>query len=546
MAVNQVSSNISTAPAVKFAEFKQPQNGYFIQPDQFTSESGEDKIDKKKLWMKIGFGVLLVGATSFGAFKAMPKSVIKKFDNFKEFLEKKIEKEATNSKTAIFYRTILKASQKIGEKCQGFNNVISFKDIWFKRKITDRVPLLTKACESITNWFTSIGRFTVNHSYKNTAKKFNHLGEMLNNLDRELIVRDPQKLVTINGETKTIEDWVKVLGVKRQDVRSSMDENFSLAKVRERYKEIDKIMSTLEEKVWGASFGDKSNFFKKDTYFTFAADKFLAVDKANFGEGIHKMRSIISYNIDDKVKACRTLLANNKRMLNPKDVVSEKLYREINKQLSALYGIDKKSPGFEKLQQELIKKLEAFKTSVVSGAEKYEYDDKIIGAVNEHTRIMKQIIASKQHGKLDEMLEIYEKLLPEKEFSKLKVQVKETVKSLDNSITKESVEYFDKRRDLKLGSAPTDILTILVGFGSLGIGLASSNDRDTQASVALKYGIPAIGGMLTSMVVTSMLVSGLKSHFVGFVSSLILNRAGVAVDDYRKKYNKEHAAKEVG
>ncbi|MCM1009922.1 MAG: hypothetical protein NC390_03450 [Fusobacterium sp.] len=540
MVVNQVSNNLNMTSPAKFTEFKQPQNGYFIQPDQFAPENGEDKIDKKKLWMKIGLGVLLVGATSFGAVKAMPKSVVKKFDSFKEFLEKKIEKEATNSKTAIFYRTILKASLKMGEKFQGINNVISFKDIWFKRQITDRVPVLTKACDGITNWFTSIGRFTVNHSYKSTAKKFNQLGEALNNIDRELLVRDARKMVTINGETKTVEDWVKVLGVKRQGVRSSMDENFSLAKVRERYKDIDKIMTTLEEKVWGASFGDKNNFFKKDTYFTFAADKFLAVDKAHFGDGIHKMRSVISYNIDDQVKACRALLINNKRMLNPKDVVSEKLYREINKQLSALYGVDKKSPKFEKLQQELISKLNAFNTSVVTGAETYKYDDKIIIAVGEHTRIMKEMLASKKSGKLDEMLEIYEKLLPEKEFNKVKRQVKETVKSLDNSITKESVEYFDKRRDLKLGSAPTDILTILLGFGSLGIGLASTSDRDTQASVALKYGIPAIGGMLTSMVVTSMLVAGLKSHLVGFASSLVLNRAGVAVDDYRKKYNKEH------
>ena len=138
------------------------------------------------------------------------------------------------------------------------------------------------------------------------------------------------------------------------------------------------------------------------------------------------------------------------------------------------------------------------------------------------------------------MLDIYKKLLPEKEFQKLQKEVRESVKSLDTSIRIESVEYFDKLRDLTLGSAPTDILTFLVGFGSLGIGLASTDDRDTQASVALKYGIPAIGGMLTSMVVTSMLVSGLKSHFVGLISGLILNKAGTITDKYRKEYNARH------
>ncbi len=42
------------------------------------------------------------------------------------------------------------------------------------------------------------------------------------------------------------------------------------------------------------------------------------------------------------------------------------------------------------------------------------------------------------------------------------------------------------------------------------------------------------------MVVTSMLVSGLKSHFVGLVSGLILNKAGTIADKYRKEYNARH------
>lgn len=546
MAVNQVSNNFNTASSAKFSDFKQPKYGYFIQPDEFSAETaGEDKIDKKKLWVKLAIGVALLGITSLGAVKTMPKSVVKKFDDFKQFLEKKIEKETTNSKTAIFYRSMLKTSLAAGEKFQGINNIISFKDLWFKRKITDKVPFLEKSCRAITDWFRDIGRFTVRNSYKSTGRRFEALGETLNNVERELLVRDPAKMITINGETKSIEDWVKILGCKRFDVRTKLNENFSVAAVRERDKKIDKIMEPLEDAVWAASFGDKSNFARKDTYFTFIADKFLAVDKAGLGQQIHNMRGEISYNIYDQLKACRELLSFNKKVLNPHDIVSEKLFRELNKQFSAIYGVDKKSLQYRKLYKQISTNITAFEKSVATGAEKYKYDDKIISTVSQHSRIMREILASKQKGAFDEMLEIYEKLLPENEFKRVQRHVQETVKSLDNSINKESVEYFDKLRDLKLGSAPTDILTILLGFGSLGVGLASTSDRDTQASVALKYGIPAIGGMLTSMVVTSMLVAGLKSHFVGLVSSLILNKAGTITDEYRKKYNKEHEPKEV-
>ncbi len=541
MAVNQVSNNFNTTSSAKFSEFKQPKFGYFIQPDGFSAgTAGEDKIDKKKLWLKLGIGVALLGITSIGVVKTMPKSVVKKFDDFKQFLEKKIEKEATDSKTAIFYRSILQTSLNVGEKFQGINNIISFKDLWFKRKITDKVPFLEKSCRAITGWFRNIGRFTVRSSYKSTGRRFEALGETLNNVERELLVRDSRRMVVINGQKKSVQDWVKILGVKRQSVRSKLDENFSVSAVRERDKAIDKIMEPLEDAVWAASFGNKSNFAQKDTYFTFVADKFLAVDKAGLGQKIHKMRGEISYNIYDQVKACRELLSFNKKVLNPRDVVSEKLFRELHKQLSSIYGIDKNSPQYNIFYEELLANISAFEKSIVSGAEKFKYDDKIISTVSQHTRIMKEILASKQKGTLDEMLEIYEKLLPEKEFNIVQKHIRETVKSLDNSINKESVEYFDKLRDLKLGSAPTDILTILLGFGSLGVGLVSTSDKDTQASVALKYGIPAIGGMLTSMVVTSMLVAGLKSHFVGLVSGLLLNKAGTVADEYRKKYNIAH------
>lgn len=539
MVVNQVSSNFNTTSYKKFGEFRQPQNGYYIQPDLNTT-TDDDKIDKKKLWTRLGIGLVLVGLTSFGAIKAMPKSVVKKFDKFKQFLEKKIENEATNSKTAIFYRTLLRGSLKAGEKFQGINNLVSFKDIWFKRKITDKIPFVDKACQSITGWFNSIGRFTVKRSYKSTGKKFTNLDEFLSNIDRELLVKDKGAYVTINGETKTVAQWVRILGLKRQAVNNKISQNFTMPSIRERREDMERIMSTLEDRVWAASFGDKSNFMKKDTYFTFVADKFLAVDKANLGQSIHKLRSEISYNIFDKTKAASELLQVNKRMLNPKDTVSEKLFRELSKQLSELSGCDLHSPRYEVLQQEILKNLDALKKNVSIAKDIYKYDDKIVGAVGEHNRIIKEILESSQRGKLDEMLDIYKNLLPEKEYHKLQKEVRESVKALDTSIRIESVEYFDKLRDLTLGSAPTDILTILVGFGSLGIGLASSDDKDTQASVALKYGIPAIGGMLTSMVVTSMLVSGLKSHFVGFISGLILNKAGTIADKYRKEYNARH------
>ncbi len=541
MAVEKVSnSNFAVTSAQKFTDFKQPQNGYFIQADQFSG-SVEDKIDKRKLALKIGIGLLLGGLTSFGLVKVVPKSAIKKFETFKQYLERKIEKETTNSKTAIFYRTALKGALSFGEKCQGVNNIISFKDIWFKRQVTDKVPVLKKGCSVISKWFNNISKFTVRASYNSATKAFGHLDDYLSEVERGILSKKPTEIVNINGERKTAKEWVALLASKRQRVNVDVNTHFTAAAFDERYPKMTEIMRDLENRVWDASFADKHNFVKKDTYFTFIAEKFLAIDKVNYAQNIRNLRANISYNTVDQAKALRDILHSNKKLINPKDALAEQMHRDINKQLSALWGMDRRSLQYSKLQDEILHNLRGFEELIISGQAKFKYDAKTLDVVKEHNRIMKEILYSSKKGTLDEMLEIYEKLLPPESYNKLKVQVGHSVKALDIGINNEAVEYFDKLRDLKLGSAPTDILSMIFGFGALGIGLASANDKDTQASIALKYGIPAIGGMLTSMVMTSMLVSGGKSLVGGFVSSLIMSKVGVEIDKQRKKFESKMA-----
>ena len=59
---------------------------------------------------------------------------------------------------------------------------------------------------------------------------------------------------------------------------------------------------------------------------------------------------------------------------------------------------------------------------------------------------------------------------------------------------------------------------------------------DDKYSVSLKYGIPAIGAIATSLYCTARLVSGGKAMLLGLLSGWVMNKAGVVVDDARKKY----------
>ena len=66
----------------------------------------------------------------------------------------------------------------------------------------------------------------------------------------------------------------------------------------------------------------------------------------------------------------------------------------------------------------------------------------------------------------------------------------------------------------------------------MALGLA--DNKDERVSATLKYGIPAVGGITTALVLTSNLVSGFAGMGLGLLSSFVLNEAGNTVDKFRK------------
>lgn len=108
----------------------------------------------------------------------------------------------------------------------------------------------------------------------------------------------------------------------------------------------------------------------------------------------------------------------------------------------------------------------------------------------------------------------------------------------------ETVQFYDKLRDLVLGSAPTDALSILFSAGAIGYGLTKADSKEEKISVTLKSGIPVVAAVGTSLYCSAGLVSGSKAMFVGLLSGLVMNKIGVYVDNLRKKYIKNKQTNE--
>ena len=87
-----------------------------------------------------------------------------------------------------------------------------------------------------------------------------------------------------------------------------------------------------------------------------------------------------------------------------------------------------------------------------------------------------------------------------------------------------------------MGSAPTDILSILTGFGALGYYLTKADDNKERMSIALKYGFPALAGVGVSLYGNARLFAGTKSMILGAISTLVIGKIGDMANNMLNKY----------
>lgn len=141
-------------------------------------------------------------------------------------------------------------------------------------------------------------------------------------------------------------------------------------------------------------------------------------------------------------------------------------------------------------------------------------------------------------GAYDEIFDILKKHLSSEEKTTLESAITRTSKKLKKASHGECIEYFDKKRDLVLGSAPTDILTAGLGLTIGGVALATADSKEEKRSRALTGVFPVIAGFGVSMAMTAMLFSGVQGLLLGGLASVILSKLGNTID--KKVFGTDH------
>ena len=142
-------------------------------------------------------------------------------------------------------------------------------------------------------------------------------------------------------------------------------------------------------------------------------------------------------------------------------------------------------------------------------------------------------------GAYQEIVELLAPHLNKEEKQAFEESIKQAEKLLRKANKTECVEYFDKKRDLVLGSAPTDVVTALASLIASGIAIGVADSREDRLSRLISGALPVFAGLGVSTALTAMLFSGGKGMALGTGSGMALSALGSAASHKLFPKNKQ-------
>jgi len=532
--INQISTQNLNAKS-PFSDFKSVKNGYYFAVSKILPDSEEEKKKRSaKLGLTIAASSLLVGFGLLAAARGfVPKGLGRHLEKAKLHIEQKLAKlkfDKAVPEIEEFYNYLIKKINSFARKTESINNFASVKDNWFKR-LMSKNKYTEKAHLKITNVFENVGHNTILNAYGNSNKKISKLYGKLDNVNDELLKKNPGKEVTINGITKKVKDWVDVIKTRYSSIENNYREGFGNSARTGRYKDMQEAAVDLEK-----FFNDKKRWkdYQKDGITnSFMADKFMNNYKVNIQNSAKKFKKRITNNINDNYNATMDSLKSIKDAIRPKDKTSRDIIRELQLNMDSYKKLAGHTEIAErnKLNEVITNNLNKLTENLNKSSKEFKYSFDYTKQIKEINNIIKS-----DKGELQEIMTVYRHLLDDKNYSKVKKSINSAAKTFDKAVTKETDQFVDMKRDLQLGSAPTDVLSIVGSVGTAAWGVSRADNKDERISISLKYGIPVVGAVATSLFCTASLIAGTKSMLIGMVSGLLMNKVGSAVDDGRKKF----------
>ncbi len=522
--VQKLPSDVVSQPAIK------PQisdatylaaSPYLDKIKIITPEEARKTNNIKIIGLSIAGATILTAGTIFFLLKGGPKSLSKSFNSLRTFLDKKVQKAKLDgnnvlSTTDKVYVYALDKLNKLQERSGVINNYNTVKDLLFK-KMMGWNKYLAGFHDKITRGFERLGRQAVVNTYKKT----------------DLLL---QGAITRASNASAKSNSAHSMNLETQADRLNFEigllseKYFGQKALRARYFSFKSAIETLKQ-----AFSKMKVFLSKDLYTKFMADSKIIEQRDAVIRKVSANRRELSYPLSHLAKDSEESIMKMVSSLSFKDTERLTDLRNMRAMIKKLAKC-KNPQSRQELTHKLVTDMDSFIQSISEAQHSKLIPEKNAKALLAEMTELRANIAGYKPGKVEELLSIYRQILPKAEYKKVETAYKAWLKSLDKSIKTETEDFMGKLRDLAMGSAPTDILTVFGSLGILGYNLAKSKDNDQRTSIALKYGIPALAGVGGSLYFNAKLFAGSKALICASILSLTVNRLGVWADNTLKKY----------
>ena len=411
---------------------------------------------------------------------------------------------------------------------QLFVNFSAMKD-----SVSDRIARALKMgplCDKLSATWEKLAAKAVKANYNSCDKSFEKTYEEIINITQNLRKNDDlNRIIQVDGENYALGHVIKQIEKNMREARTRYNKEFSISAFETRNKYLKERLNSINEEFRKAYTSWK--YYKKFEFTRFTAEEMLAPVKMTYQKNLMTNKAFISNNIDDKFIATYQLLRNFDNIIAPKDVKSRKIIREIYSKLKEYRDLSGKSEKTQRrlLTQDIEKSLNLLMEQIQKNP---KYEQKNLERMSNLVEEMKRTVNMGKKGKLQETLTYLKAVLPEAEYKKIRSQVYNTTDKLNNVVQGEGDLYFDKLRDIVLGSAFSDIIFGMVTpLATMGAVLAMDETKEERISTTLKLGIPLIGGVATSTAFLFLLASGGKALILSSLIGLGLNRIGTYADN---------------
>ena len=538
--------NIKAQGQNPFADYKTKGNYYLtLETAQDIFETQEKNKEKKhkRVGLIIASSAIAAALGIFALTKGLPKNTYRWLQNLSQRLEENVNRRKLNGESGpvtSFYNYSLKKVLSFADKAKSINNFSSFKDLFLAR-VMAKNKYSQSLWQKITDLFENLARNSVNKAYRSSDKQFGKLFENYAQINQKILKEYPDKPVTINNVTKTVSQWIEEIAARKAKITEGYKTGFGKTARNNRYEAMKEAVTGLQDKVWNTAFGKAQDIKNPKLYTTFIAEDFLAADKLKIAKNVNLLRHSITHDILDSYRASKQALDNISAFIDPRDKASNELLKQLRAHLVTYKKLSGPSEKVlrEKVNSEIVETLKSLSARLQASSDLFKYDKATVKQAAEYISEFENILGKSSKGEFQEILTVYKALLPKEEYVKLRSNTNSAIKTFDKAINKENDLFFDKLRDLSLGSGPTDVLSVIGAVGGVGLGLTKADDKDERISATLKYGIPVVGAVATSLAMTVCLVAGFKSMAIGTISGMLMSDIGTRLDKLRVKNNKQ-------